>query len=140
MTLRHNDFQSLIMPAHMVDKMTECVLQEKADRKPCRIGRQSQDIKRRIRVDGDTVKIKGHPVLDMRKQGIQGLIVDGIVIFKNGAMKQILIGFFPIGCPIDDGRIANDLTVLFIGNKLIQCRRIGKSGMFADRGIIALPP
>lgn len=83
MTLRHNDFQSLIMPAHMVDKMTECVLQEKADRKPCRIGRQSQDIKRRIRVDGDTVKIKGHPVLDMRKQGIQGLIVDGIVIFKK---------------------------------------------------------
>ena len=89
-------------------------------------------------MDGNSLKIKGHPFLDVRKQGIKCLIINSVIIFKNGAMKQILIGFFPIGCPIDDSRIANDLAMLFIGDELIQYRRVGESGMFTDRSIIAL--
>ena len=127
------------MRVHILHQLSEAVAQKEADGKARRVGRETENVKRSIRVDAEVVARQ--PIRQPLERCAQIIVRQAAVCAAadHGAEKAG-IGIICALCPADDCRIADVLDVVAVRKQMIQCGGVGKGGVFADRGIVVLLP
>ena len=127
------------MRVHILHQLSEAVAQKEADGKARRVGRETENVKRSIRVDAEVVARQ--PIRQTFERRAQIIVRQAAVCAAaNHGAEKAGIGIICALCPADDCRIADVLDVVAVRKQMIQCGGVGKGGVFADWGIVVLLP
>ena len=127
------------MRVYILHQLSEAVAQKEADGKACRVGRETENVKRPVRVDAEVVARQ--PVCQPFERCTQVVVRQaGHFAAEQCRHAEGLINVLCALCPADDCRITDVLDVVAVRKQMIQCGGVGKGGVFADRGVVVLLP
>ena len=127
------------MRVYILHQLSEAVAQKEADGKARRVGRETENVKRSIRVDAEVVARQ--PIRQPLERCAQVVVRQtGHFAAEQCRHAEGLINVLCALCPADDCRITDVLDVVAVRKQMIQCGGVGKGGVFADWGIVVLLP
>ena len=125
------------MRVHILHQRSEAVAQKEADGKACRVGRETENVKRSIRVDAEVVARQ--PIRQTFERRAQIIVRQAAVCAAaNHGAEKAGIGIICALCPADDGRIADVLDVVAVRKQMVQRSGVSKGRVFSDRGVVVL--
>ena len=125
------------MRVYILHQLSEAVAQKEADGKARRVGRETENVKRSVRVDAEVVARQ--PIRQTFERRAQIIVRQAAVCAAaNHGAEKAGIGIICALCPADNGRIADVLDVVAVRKQMIQCGGVSKGGVFADWGIVVL--
>lgn len=127
------------MRVYILHQLSEAVAQKEADGKARRVGRETENVKRSIRVDAEVVARQ--PIRQTFERRAQIIVRQAAVCAAaNHGAEKAGIGIICALCPADNGRITDVLDVVAVRKQMIQCGGVGKGGIFADWGHCSSAP
>ena len=125
------------MRVHILHQLSEAVAQKEADGKARRVGRETENVKRSIRVDAEVVARQ--PIRQTFERCAQIIVRQAAVCAAaNHGAEKAGIGIICALCPADNGRITDVLDVVAVRKQMVQRSGVSKGRVFSDRGVVVL--
>ena len=125
------------MRVYILHQLSEAVAQKEADGKACRVGRETENVKRPVRVDAEVVARQ--PIRQPLERCAQVVVRQtGHFAAEQCRHAEGLINVLCALCPADNGRITDVLDVVAVRKQMVQRSGVSKGRVFSDRGVVVL--